>query len=39
MRVCMFMLFMRTQICIMAWVLQVLQGEGDFSGHFPKFNV
>ncbi len=35
-RPCMFMWFMRTQIGIMTQVLQVLQGEGDFSGHFPK---
>ncbi len=25
---------MRTQMCIMAWVWQVLQGEGDLWGHF-----
>ncbi len=28
------MWFMRTQICIMTWVWQVLQGEGDLWGHF-----
>ncbi len=26
--------FMRTQMCIMAWVCQVLQEEGDLWGHF-----
>ncbi len=33
----MFMWFMRTQICIMTWVWQVLQGEGDLWGHFQFF--
>ncbi len=36
-RACVFMWFMRTHICIMTWVWQVLLGEGDLWGHFQCF--